>query len=134
MQTQQQDSSLSSLLNSAIVDGQTLVKQQIELTKAELSESAKNAAATSGMFIGAAFFGFLGFVFLLVAAAYGLVRAGLDEWAAFLIVAAVLLLVTAILALMGRSRAKRIGPPERSIAQVNETKAALTSRGSTTTS
>lgn len=129
MQTQQ-DTSLSSLVNSAIVDGQALVKHQIELTKVELSESAKQAAASSGMFIGAAVFGFLAFVFLLVAAAYGLVKAGLDEWAAFLIVAVVLLLVTAILGLLGRARVKRIGPPERAIAELNATKAALASRGS----
>lgn len=133
MQTQPQDSSLSSLVNSAIVDGQALVKQQIELTKAELSASAKQAAASSGMFIGAAVFGFLAFVFLLVAAAYGLVKAGLDEWAAFLIVALVLILVAAILGLLGRSRAKKIGPPERAIHELELTKAALASRGGTTT-
>lgn len=133
MQTQQQDSSISSLVNSAIVDGQALLKQQIELTKTELSESAKQAAATSGMFVAAGVFGFLAFVFLLVAAAYGLVRAGLDEWLAFLIVAAVLILVALILGLLGRSRAKRIGPPERSIHELELTKAALANRGSTTT-
>jgi Putative Actinobacterial Holin-X, holin superfamily III len=133
MQTQQQDTSISSLVNSAIADGQALVKQQIELTKVELSESAKQAAASTGMLVGAGVLGFLAFVFLLVAAAYGLVTAGLAEWAAFLVVALVLILVAAILGLLGRSRAKRIGPPERAVREANLTKAALASRGSTTT-
>lgn len=132
MQTRQ-DSSLSELVNSALKDGQALVKQQVELTKAELNETAKQAGATFGMLIAAGVFGFLAFVFLLVAAAYGLVRAGLDEWAAFLIVAGVLLLVAAILALMGRRKAKSLGPPERSIAEIEMTKAALANRGSSTT-
>jgi cytochrome c biogenesis protein CcdA len=127
-------SSISSLVNAAIVDGQALVKAQVELTKAELKESARAAAASSGMLIGAAVFGFLAFVFLLVAAAYGLVKAGLDEWAAFLIVAGALLLVAALLALMGRARAKRISGPERSIVELNRTKAALAGRGGSTTS
>ena len=133
MQTQQQDSSLSELVNSAIKDGQALVKQQVELTKAELNESAKQAGSTFGMLIGAGVFAFLAFIFLLVAAAYGLVKAGLDEWLAFLIVALVLLLVAAILGLVGRKRAKRIKGPERSVVELNRTKAAFASRGGSTT-
>jgi Flp pilus assembly protein TadB len=128
MQTKK-DSSVAALVNSAIADGQMLVKQQIELAKAELSYSAKQAASTSGMLIGAGVLAFLAFVFLLVAGAYGLVAAGLPVWAGFLIVAGLLLLVAAILGLLGRARAKKIGPPQRAISQAQETKALLSSRG-----
>ena len=108
---QTSDTSLSALVNSAIADGQTLVKQQIELAKSEMSYSAKQAAATSGMFVGAGVLGFLAFIFILVAGAYGIVAAGLPEWAGFLIVAGTLLLIAAILGVVGRSRAKKVGPP-----------------------
>ena len=127
MQTNK-DSSIASLVNSAIADGQMLVKQQIELAKSELSYSAKQAASTSGLLIGAGVLGFLAFVFLLVAGAYGIVAAGLPVWAGFLIVAGVLLLVAAILGLLGRSRAKKVSPPQRAISQAQETKAILASR------
>ena len=129
MQTQQQDSSLSALVNSAITDGQALVKQQVELTKAELSESAKKAAASSGMFLVAGVLGFLAFVFLLVAGAYGLVAAGLPEWAGFLIVALVLVLVAVILGVVGRKKIQQVGPPQRAMAQIEQTKAMLQGRG-----
>jgi Flp pilus assembly protein TadB len=123
-----QDSGVASLVNAVLTDGQTLVKQQIELAKSEIQYSAKQAAATSGMLVGAGVLAFLAFVFALVAAAYGLIQAGLPPWAGFLVVAGVLLLVGIILGLLGRSRAKRVGPPQRAITQVQETKAALTSR------
>lgn len=126
METQPQ-ASVSELVNSAITDGQTLVKQQIELAKAELSYSAKQAAATSGMFIGAATLGFIAFLFALVAGAYGIVAAGLPEWAGFLIVAGSLLLIAAILGLVGRSLANKITGPERAVAQMEQTKSALSS-------
>jgi Flp pilus assembly protein TadB len=123
-----QDSTVASLVNSVIADGQSLVKQQIELAKSELQYSAKQAAATSGMLVGAGVLAFLAFVFALVAGAYGLIQAGLAPWAGFLIVAGLLLLVAIVLGLLGRSRAKRVGPPQRALAQVQETKAALAAR------
>lgn len=131
MQTKK-DASVASLVNSAIADGQMLVKQQIELAKAELSYSAKQAASTSGLLIGAGVLAFLAFVFLLVAGAYGLVAAGLPVWAGFLIVAGVLLLVAAILGLLGRSRARKVSGPQRALSQAQETKAALSSRAPST--
>jgi hypothetical protein len=126
-----QEASVASLVNSAITDGQALVKQQIELAKAEMSYSAKKAAATSGLFVGAGVLGFLAFVFALVAGAYGIVAAGLPEWAGFLIVAGTLVLIAAILALVGRSQSREVGPPQRAVTQAQATKAALASRSST---
>jgi len=128
MQTKK-DASIATLVNSAITDGQLLVKQQIELAKAELAHSAKHAASTSGMLIGAGVLAFLAFVFMLVAGAYGLVAAGLPVWAGFLIVAGILLLVAAILGLLGRNQARKVGPPQRAINQAQQTKAQLASRG-----
>ena len=119
------DASISALVNSAITDAQSLVRSQIELAKAEVSASAQQAAAASGLFIGAAVLAFLAFIFGLVAGAYGFVAAGLPVWAGFLIVAGILVLIALILALVGRSRTKYVKPPARAIAQAEETKAAL---------
>lgn len=121
------DTGLSPLLNSAIKDAQTLVRQQVELAKAEVSQSAKQAASASILFIAAAVLALLGFVFALIAAAYGIVAAGLPVWAGFLIVTGVLLVVAVILGLVGKARMKQVGPPKRAINEVQTTKAALSS-------
>jgi Flp pilus assembly protein TadB len=117
------DTSVSTLVNSAITDAQSLVRQQIELAKAEVTQSAKQAAGASGLLIGAAVLAFLAFVFALVA--YGIVAAGLPVWAGFLIVAGILLLVGIILGLVGKARTKKITPPQRAIGGVEKTKASL---------
>ncbi|MGB7982460.1 MAG: phage holin family protein [Candidatus Nanopelagicales bacterium] len=127
------DTGLSPLLNSAIKDAQTLVRAQVELAKAEVSQSAKAAVSASMLFIGAALLAFLAFVFALVAGAYGLVAAGLPVWAGFLIVTGVLILVAVVLGLVGRSRVNQVGPPKRAIAEAQTTKAALTSITSSAT-
>lgn len=119
------DASVSALVNSAITDAQGLFRAQIELAKAEMSASAKQAAAASGLFVVAGVFGFLAFVFALVAGAYGFVAAGLPVWAGFLIVAGILVFLALVLALVGRSRTKHVSPPTRAIAQAEQTKAAL---------
>lgn len=121
--------SVAALVSSAIADSQLLLKQQMELTKTELDTTKNEAVATTGLFAGAGLFGLLGFIFLLVAAAYGLVALGLPVWAGFLIVAGLLLVIAAVLGLAGKGRAKRIGPPKRAITQLNATKAALSGRG-----
>lgn len=121
----QSNTSISALVSSAITDSQALVKQQVELAKAEMSQSAQKAAVTSGMLVGAAVLGFLAFIFALVAGAYGIVAAGLPEWAGFLIVAGSLLLIALILGLIGANVAKKIRGPERAKAQLEQTKSAL---------
>ncbi|HYN57824.1 MAG TPA: phage holin family protein [Motilibacterales bacterium] len=126
-------SSVSTLVNSAITDAQSLVRQQIELAKAEVTQSAKQAAGASGLLIGAAILGFLAFVFALIAGAYGFVAAGLPVWAGFLIVGGILLLIAIILGLLGKSRTKQITPPQRAISQAEKTKASLSAIGSTAT-
>ncbi len=64
-------------------------------------------------------------ILLAIAAAYGLVALGLAPGWAFLIVAAVVLLLAGLLALIGRSRVSRVGPPERAIRSTKQTIAAV---------
>ncbi len=113
------------LLAAAKTDGQRLVKAQLELAQVELKASGQTAAKVGVLFIAALVLGFLGFVFLLVTAAYVLVILGLQVWAAFGIVTLVLLIIAAILALIGSRKAKKIKGPVLAKAEFERTKAVL---------
>ena len=119
--------SLGMLVAQATEDVQSLVRNQIELTKLELSQSVKKAVGSSGLLIGAGTLGFLGFIFLLVTAAYGLIQLGLAPWLAFLIVTLVLFILAAVLGLVGKKRLEGITGPERSVAALEETRNVIAS-------
>jgi hypothetical protein len=128
-----EDVPLKKLLTSAIADMQRLIKAQVELAKLEIAGSAQAAAKTGGLITGALVMAGTGGLFLLVTIAYVLVALGLPVWAGFAIVTGFLFLVAVILGLMGRSAAKKITPPERTIAEINKTKAALSGSSSPAT-
>ena len=123
--SQDRDPSLGQLFTQVTTDVQSLVRDQIALTKVEISSSAKQAVGSSAMLIAAGTLGFLGFIFLLITAAEGLIAAGLAPWLSFLIVAVVLIIIAAILALVGKKRLENIKGPERAIASLEATKTAL---------
>jgi uncharacterized membrane protein YqjE len=99
----------------------TLVRQELELAKVELTAKGKQAGIGAGMFGGAGLFALYG-VGALVATAILAMDLIVAAWLAALIVAAVLLAVAGVLALMGKSRAKRAVPPmpEQTVATVKE--------------
>jgi len=80
----------------------TLLRQEVELAKAEVRESTTRAGKAAGMFGGAALAGWMALLFLSVAVWEWLSRA-LDSrgWAA-VIVMAVWAVIAAVLAAMGR--------------------------------
>lgn len=112
--------SVGQLVAAASKDMSTLIRAEIDLAKAELREDAKHAALSGGLFGAAAYVASLAVVLLSFAAAYGLVAAGLHEAWAFLIVGGAWLLLGMLFALVGRGRAKRIGPPTRTIRTVKD--------------
>jgi len=121
--TRNSDPSIVELVRSAAADTTELVKQQIELTKAELQQTVKTAGSSFGLLAaGAAIVG-MGAIFLLVTIAYVLVQLGLPTWAGFGIVTLFLFIVGAILLLVGRKRAKTVQGPERTVAALEATKA-----------
>ncbi len=121
----ERDMSIGQLVSQATADVQSLVKSQIELTKLEVSTSVKEAAAGSGLLVGAGVLGFLGFIFLLITAAEAMITAGLSAWLSFLIVALVLIVVAAILGFVGKKRFEKVKGPERSIKALEATKSSL---------
>jgi fatty acid desaturase len=117
---------LGQLVADATRDISSIIHSEIALAKAEMSADAKKAGLGAGMFVVAGVFAFLALILLLIAAAYGLVAAGLAPWLAFLIVALVLLVVGAILVVVGKSSLDRLqGKPERAIKSTQDTIAAV---------
>jgi Putative Actinobacterial Holin-X, holin superfamily III len=116
---------LGQLVAQASNDLSGLVRAEIALAKAELRVDAKNAAVGGGLFGAAGYLGLLATVTLVITIAYALVAAGLRAWAAFLIVTVGLLLIAGVLVLVGRSRIKKVSPPERTIRSTKEAIAAV---------
>jgi hypothetical protein len=114
------DASVGSLTAEVAKDLSTLIRQEMALARAELSQQAKTAGQAAGMLGGAGFAGYFVLVFLSLAATWGLGEVLPLGWAA-LIVAGVWVVVAAVLALLGRSRMSRLHPkPERTIEAVKE--------------
>ncbi len=121
----QDEPSLSELVTGAVHDVKTLITGQVELVKAEVSASAKRGV-TGAVLIGlAVFLALFALLMLAFSAAYGLVAAGLDPWAAFLIVGGVMLLVTAIVVFLAIREFKKVRGPVLAQEELAKTKAAL---------
>jgi hypothetical protein len=119
---------LGQLVADASKDLSTIVRSEVALAKAELKRDVRAGVLGALMFVVAGVFAFLALILLLIAAAYGLVAAGLSPWLAFLIVGGALLLLGVLLVLVGKSRLGKISPPERTIRTSKETVAALKQR------
>jgi hypothetical protein len=108
------DASLGELVSDATERMSSLVRSEVELAKAEITQSVKKGGLGAGLLGGAGFFGVFAFLFVSLAAAWGIAEF-LPDWAAFLIVGAVYGLLAAILALRGKKSLSSVGPPERTI-------------------
>jgi len=99
----------------------TLVRQELELAKVELSAKGKQAGIGAGMMGAGGILALFGVGALTAAAilALDLLVAG---WLAAVIVGVLWLAIAGILALAGKSRAKRAGPPvpEQTVETVKE--------------
>lgn len=120
---------LGQLVADATRDLSEIVRAEVALAKAELKADALNAGMAGGMFAAAGYLGLLATIMACIAGGYGLVAAGLRPWAAFLILTGALVLLALLLILIGRSRVKRVGPPQRAIDAARATVAAVTPSG-----
>jgi hypothetical protein len=119
------EATLGALFANASRDASALLRSEIELAKLEIKQDVKAGATGGAMFVVAGVFAFLALILLLIAAAYGLVAAGLPRSLAFLVVAVVLLILAGVLGLVGKRALGRVGPPERAIRTSKETAAYL---------
>lgn len=111
---------IGQLVADASHDLSALLRSEVALAKTEIKDEVKQGAVGAGLFAGAAFFGLIGLIFLLVMVAL-LIALVLPEWAGFGIVALVLLLIAGVFALIGLRNIKKVGPPERTIATSKQT-------------
>jgi uncharacterized membrane protein YqjE len=115
------DSSTGELLKQLSEKSSELVRQELDLAKAELSEKGKQAGKGAGI-LGAA-----GVVGLLAAGALTaflilVLSEAMDSWVAALIVTVVYGAVAAVLALKGRDKVRESMPPapEETVESVKE--------------
>ncbi len=120
--------SIGELVRDATTQVSTLVRAEVELAKAEITRDVKKGLTGSVFFIVALvvllYSTFFMFFFLAE-----LLDTWLWRWAAFLIVFVLMLVTTAVFALLGYLRVRRIRGPQETIASVKETTAALTPAG-----
>ena len=108
-----EDKSLGELVALATGSVSKLVKSEIELAKLELKSDAKKAALGGTLFAVAGLIGGIVVILLSIAAAYGLITAGVWNWLAFLIVAGFYVLLAVILITIGMWRMKRMSGASR---------------------
>jgi uncharacterized membrane protein YqjE len=121
------NASIGDLVKDATTQVSTLVRAEVELARAEITRDVKKGLTGSVLFILALVVLFYSTFFFFFFAAE-LLDTWLWRWVAFLIVFAVMLLVTAVLALLGYLKVRRIRGPQQTIESVKETRSAFTGR------
>jgi hypothetical protein len=109
-------------------DLSTLMRQEIELAKAELRQEATKAGKGAGLLAGAGFAGYMVLLFASLAAWWGLSNLMDQGWAA-LIVTAVWALAGTVLFVVGRGQLRTVHPkPERTVDTLQQVPDALKGR------
>jgi hypothetical protein len=111
--------SLGDLLGDVTRDLSTLMRQELELAKAEAKQSATRAGKGSGMFAGAGVAGHFVLLFLSIALWYALGELMHLGWSA-VVVALIWGIIAAVLAATGRKEFKRIKGMPQTVETVQE--------------
>lgn len=123
------DQSLGTLVSTATANVSSLVRLELELAKSEIRTSVKQGGTGAALAVVAVALAAVAFLMLSVAAALGIATV-LPDWAGFLIVAAVYLIIGGVLAFVGIRHLQRVKGPERATAELEKTKSYLTDRAS----
>jgi Putative Actinobacterial Holin-X, holin superfamily III len=115
------DASTADLLRDLSEQTSRLVRQELELAKAELSVKGKRAGIGAGMFGGAGLLGLFAFG-ALTAAIIAALSLAVATWLAALIVAVIYGAAAGALALTGKGKVQQATPPvpEQSVESVKE--------------
>ena len=112
--------SVGSLVGEVAKDLSTLVRQEIDLAKAETKQEAKKGGKAAGMLGGAGIAAHLLLVFVSVAVMWALAEVMHLGWAA-LVVALVWGVVAAVLGALGRKKLREVEPvPTQTVETVKE--------------
>lgn len=104
------DASMAELVRQLSEQSSTLVRQEMELARAELTEKGKQAGIGAGMFGGAGMIGFYAFGAITAAVILALATA-VAGWLAALIVGVVYAAAAGVLALTGKKKVQQATPP-----------------------
>jgi hypothetical protein len=117
--------SVGQLLGEVSKDLSTLMRQELELAKAELKVEAKKAGQGAGMFGAAGFAGYMVLLFLSFALWWALENL-MDAGLAALIVAVIWGVIGAVAFVMGRKKFREVNPkPERTVDTLQQVPSAL---------
>ena len=112
---QESDKPLGELVQDLSRQTSTLIRQELRLAQAELTEKRRHAGRGAGMFGGAGAVALYGVGALVAAAILGLATV-LEPWIAAAAVGVALLLVAGLLALTGKKELDEAGPPKPELA------------------
>jgi hypothetical protein len=118
------DRSLGELISEVTEDLSTLMRQEVELAKAEVQQSARRAGKAAGLFSGSAVAGHFALLFLSIALWWALGSAIGLGWSA-LVVGILWGIAAAVLAASGRSSLKSVRGLPRTTATVKKIPDAL---------
>src|ERR1700761_9420553 len=114
------DASVGELVGHVAKDLSTLMRQELELAKAEVKQEVTKTGKAAGMLGGAGFAGYMVLLFASIALWWGLANLMDQGWAA-LVVTAVWAILGAVLFVVGRRTFQQVNPkPERTVATVKE--------------
>lgn len=124
--TRAEEPTIGALVHDLSEEIPALVRSEIRLAQAEVAQKGRALGVGAGMFSAAGLLAFFGAATLVATAVLALSEV-LPAWASALIVAAVLLVVAAIVAMVGRRKVTEGQPlkPERAAAGVKEDVAAV---------
>jgi hypothetical protein len=117
--------SVGSIIGEVTKDLSTLMRQELDLAKAELKVEAKKAGQGAGMFGAAGFAGYMVLLFLSFALWWALENV-MDAGLAALIVAILWGVIGAVTFLAGRKKFREVNPkPERTVETLQQVPGAL---------
>lgn len=116
--------SVGELFSDIAADLSTLMRQEVELAKAEIRQSAVRAGKGAGLLAGAGVSGHMVLLFLSAAVWWGLGDKIGHGWSA-LVVAAIWLIIAAVLALLGRQEITAVSGTPQTAETVKKIPAAM---------
>jgi hypothetical protein len=116
--------SLGELLGEVTRDLSTLMRQEIELAKAELTQSAKQTGKGAGLLSGAGYAALMAIFFLSVALWWGLGHLIDNGWSA-VVVALIWGIIGLVLYSMGKKEMKKVKGAPRTVDSIKQVPEAL---------
>ena len=112
--------SVADVLQDIVANVQTIIRSEVRLAKAEVTEEVVKAGRAAGMMAGGLVAGWFTAWFLLLAILFALATV-MPMWGAALLLFVIMGILTAILVTAGKKRLKAVHPkPEKTIETMKE--------------